>query len=114
MELKPEMLPHVVERLGALADETRIRLLLRLQQGQANVTQLVGELGIAQASVSKHLGLLKRAGLVDVKRQGAQSIYFIKDESVFEMCKIVCDGVLRHLREQHAALGLDQPSRRGK
>jgi DNA-binding transcriptional ArsR family regulator len=57
------------------------------------------ELNIRQASVSKHLGVLRRVGLVDVRQAGNKAIYRIKDESVFEMCNIVCDGVLRQVKE---------------
>ena len=62
------------------------------------------DLDIAQASVSKHLAVLREVGLVDVTRNANQAIYRIKDESVFEMCEIVCGGVIRHLREEQQAL----------
>ncbi len=98
------MIGRVVERLRAIADENRVRLLIRLKDGPANVSALTAELGIAQASVSKHLSVLRQAGLVDVERVGAQSRYFIADETVFELCQIVCDGVARHLRQQGRVL----------
>ena len=98
------MIPKVIERFRALSDESRIRLLIRLQDGPANVSTLQGELGIAQASVSKHLAILKQVGLVAVKRVGTQSVYEIADQSVFEMCRIVCDGVARQVREDQAVL----------
>jgi DNA-binding transcriptional ArsR family regulator len=101
---RPELLPSVVERLRALADESRLRILMRLREGEANVSTLVEDLDIAQASVSKHLAVLREVGLVDVTRQANQAIYRIKDESVFEMCEIVCGGVVRHLREEQQAL----------
>ena len=60
MSFRPELLPRMVQRLAALADETRIRLLLRLKEGPANVTALTAEMDVAQASVSKHLAVLRR------------------------------------------------------
>ena len=104
MKITEEMIERVVERLRAIADETRVRLLLRLQQGPCNVTTLTDELAIGQASVSKHLSVLRQAGLVAVERRGTNSVYRIADESVFDMCRIVCDGVLRHLRRQQELL----------
>jgi DNA-binding transcriptional ArsR family regulator len=103
--LKPELIPKVVERLKAIADESRIRLILRLGQGPCRVTQLAKELGLAQASVSKHLGVLKRVGLVSAERRGTEAIYHIHDQSIFELCDVVCGGVQRHLQEQAAVLG---------
>ena len=104
--LRSELIPKVVERLRALADESRIRLLLRLREGECNVTELTEQLGMGQASVSKHLLFLKQVGLVEARREGTQAIYRVRDESVFEMCSLVCDGVVRHLQREHAALKL--------
>jgi DNA-binding transcriptional ArsR family regulator len=104
--LKPELMSHVVARLRALADENRIRLLMRLKEGECNVSQLTQELGLAQASVSKHLSVLRQAGLIEVSRRGTSAYYRIHDDSVFEMCQIVCDGVIRRLQSQHSILRL--------
>jgi ArsR family transcriptional regulator len=106
-KLRAELIPKVVERLKALADETRLRLLLRLREGEANVTDLSRELGVAQASISKHLSTMRQVGLVQLRREGVQSIYSVRDESVFDMCEIVCEGVVRHMQEEHAALAPD-------
>ena len=99
-----ELTARVVERFRALADENRIRILARLQQGPANVTTLTRELAVNQASVSKHLAVLRQAGLVSFHRQGAQAVYSISDPSVETMCKLVCEGVREHFRRQHTAL----------
>ena len=96
-EMGEQMIGKVVERLRALADESRVRMLLRLKQGECNVTTLADELGIAQASVSKHLGVLRRVGLVDARRHGTQAIYCIRDQSIFELCKLVCASLLEEV-----------------
>jgi SAM-dependent methyltransferase len=58
-----------------LGDETRLRLLRVLSAGRLNVTELTGVLGLAQSGVSRHLGLLKDAGLVIEERDGGFSYY---------------------------------------
>ena len=103
-KFREELIPKVAERLKALADETRLRLLLRLRKGEANVTELSNELGVAQASISKHLSTMRQVGLIQVRREGVQAIYSVRDDRVFDMCEIVCDGVVRHLKAEHAAL----------
>jgi ArsR family transcriptional regulator len=103
-KFREELIPRVAERLKALADETRLRLLLRLRRGEANVTELSNELGVAQASISKHLSTLRQVGLIQVRREGVQAIYSVRDDKVFDMCEIVCDGVVRHLQQEHAAV----------
>jgi ArsR family transcriptional regulator len=58
-----------------LGDEARLRLLRVLDQDRFNVKELTGILGLAQSGVSRHLGLLKEAGLVVEERNGAYSFY---------------------------------------
>src|SRR5471030_1051433 len=58
-----------------LGDEARLRLLRVLARERLNVTELTGVLGLAQSGVSRHLGLLKDAGLVAEERDGGFSYY---------------------------------------
>jgi len=58
-----------------LGDEARLRLLRVLARERLNVTELTGVLGLAQSGVSRHLGLLKDAGLVREERDGAYTYY---------------------------------------
>lgn len=101
-----ELLARVAERFRALSDETRLRIMLRLKAGECSVGALAGDLGINQPSVSKHLAILRHAGLVDVRREGASSIFSCRDSSIYDMCEIVCGGVMRQLEKEFAALGM--------
>jgi DNA-binding transcriptional ArsR family regulator len=103
-DLSPPLIARVVERFKALADENRIRLLIQLRQEGSNVTALTRRLQMNQASVSKHLTVLKRVGLVKVQRQGTQAIYSIDDRSVFDLCQHVCNGVIRQLQKEQTVL----------
>jgi DNA-binding transcriptional ArsR family regulator len=59
-----------------LADPTRRALFERLcRDGEQTVTALTAQAGISQPAVSKHLGLLKQAGLVRDRPQGRQTHY---------------------------------------
>ena len=53
-----------------LSDSTRLRLLNLLAEGEVCVCDLHGTLGLDQPKVSRHLAQLRRAGLVEVKRDG--------------------------------------------
>ena len=55
----------------ALADETRVRILLALQRGELCVCQIVELLGLATSTVSKHISILKQARLVECRKEGA-------------------------------------------
>jgi ArsR family transcriptional regulator len=58
-----------------LGDPARLRLLRALSIDRFNVTELTGILGLAQSGVSRHLGLLKDAGLVREERDGIYAYY---------------------------------------
>jgi ArsR family transcriptional regulator, cadmium/lead-responsive transcriptional repressor len=61
----------------SLADPSRLAILRRLAAGEARVTDLVTELGLAQATVSAHLACLRDCALVDWRPAGRQSFYFL-------------------------------------
>ncbi|MBA2671656.1 MAG: helix-turn-helix transcriptional regulator [Gemmatimonadetes bacterium] len=106
-----EMISQAAQRLQALGDESRIRIMLALREaGEMSVSQLSEFLGMAQPTTSKHLSVLRQAGIVTVRREGALGFYAVHDASVFEICDLVCSGVRRRQEELNHALGIT-PSR---
>ena len=59
-----------INLLRILADPTRLRLLLLLEQEELSVAELQEILGMGQSRISSHLAQLKRAGVVDDRRAG--------------------------------------------
>lgn len=85
---------HLVSgRLKALADPTRLRILHVLEGGERCVGVLAQEVGAGQANVSKHLAMLRGAGLVRARRCGMNVYYSIDDPVVFRICRLVCDSL---------------------
>jgi len=58
-----------------LGDDVRLRILRLLAAERLNVSELTGILGIAQSGVSRHLGLLKDAKLVEERREGTFTFF---------------------------------------
>lgn len=77
----------------------RIALLDRLRDGEATVTELQEATGASQQNLSKHLGVLLRAGIVSRTKRGTSSVYAIADEGVFELCEQVCGALRRQASE---------------
>ena len=106
----PEPLVEVIaERLRVIAEPMRIRLLDRLRGGEATVQALAAATDASQQNVSKHLGVLLRAGVVGRRKAGTFVYYRIVDEGVFALCEQVCGSVqqqLRSLNELVAGVGL--------
>src|SRR5689334_7319401 len=61
--------------LKAAADASRLRILRILDRGELCICQIVEVLGLSQSTVSKHLRLLKNAGLVEEEKRGKWAFY---------------------------------------
>ncbi|HNR33918.1 MAG TPA: metalloregulator ArsR/SmtB family transcription factor [Candidatus Hydrogenedentes bacterium] len=59
----------------ALADESRVRVLMFLRGGELCVCQIIEMLGLAPSTVSKHMAILVQAGLVERRKNGKWHYY---------------------------------------
>lgn len=81
--------------MKALSDPNRIKILKLLQQKMMCVCELQGALGLAQPTVSKHLRILEKAGLVNGKKDGLWVNYSLSEgESSPYVASLL--GNLRH------------------
>ena len=69
-----------VDAFAMIADPNRRRILDTLRDGDADVGTLVERLGISQPLVSKHLGVLREAGSVDVRVDGKRRVYRLAED----------------------------------
>ena len=70
---------------AALAEPTRRHILDLLRDGERPVGSLVDELGISQPLVSKHLRVLRDAGLVEVRADAQRRMYRVRAEPLVEV-----------------------------
>jgi DNA-binding transcriptional ArsR family regulator len=71
--------------LEALAEPRRLQILDLLRDGERPVGDLVDGLGISQPAVSKHLRVLKDAGLVEARADAQRRLYRIRPEPLAEL-----------------------------
>lgn len=77
-------------RIGkALASGARIELLDLLCQTERTVEELADETGLSVANVSQHLQVMRRARLVEVRREGIYAFYRLADENVFRVWQAI-------------------------
>jgi ArsR family transcriptional regulator len=74
------LLTSTINLLRLLADPTRLRLLLLLEQEELSVAELQDILGMGQSRISSHLAQLRRAGVVENRRAG-KNVYYGATES---------------------------------
>ncbi len=74
---------NVLNIFKALSDETRLRILKLLEQGELCVCDIVAAFEMIQPKVSFHLAVLKEAGLIKDRKQGKWVNYSIDDSDIF-------------------------------
>lgn len=97
----PKLLPDaalelIAAQFRALSEPMRLRLLNTLMQRECTVGQLVEASGSGQANVSKHLAVLRSAGMIGSRKEGLNTFCYIADPVVQELCGLMC----RRLREE--------------
>lgn len=92
-EVSSELLDKIARRLKAMGNPVRLRILHALEDGEKSVSEILEIVGGRQANLSKHLNVLRSAGLVTNRRQGTNVCYRIRDEAVFAICRHVCDSL---------------------
>ncbi len=80
---------NLITAFKALADETRIKIIKLLEQGELCVCDIVAALDLQQSKVSFHLGVLKEAGLIQDRKEGKWTHYRIHDGDVFRRMLIL-------------------------
>ena len=98
-----------VTAYAALAEPSRRRILDLLRTGELPVNDLVERIKLSQPGVSKHLRVLREAGLVDVRRSGRHRFYRLRPEPLREVDEWLepyraamaarLDALERHLEE---------------
>ena len=106
------MVELIAGRFRILGEPMRIKLLDRLRDGDATVTELQEALGASQQNVSKHLGILLGAGMVGRTKRGNHAVYSIADDSLYELCEVVSQSAHRQLAELEAVLRAGAPQTR--
>ncbi len=71
-----------LDNAKALADPSRVRVLCALRENELCVCQIVELLGLATSTVSKHMSILRQAGLVESRKEGRWVYYRRPDAGV--------------------------------
>ena len=89
---------QVLNITRALGDENRLRALCMLQNGELCVCRIIEMLGLAPSTVSKHMSILKQAGLVETRRAGKWTFYRLAEKTDGPAETEIVAWVLRQLK----------------
>ena len=100
VDMGDEAIEMVAARFRLLGESSRLKLIIALEDGEKNVTTLVTLTKQTQANVSRQLQALTEAGILGRRKEGLHVIYYIAENSIFEMCDHVCGSLRRHIDAQ--------------
>jgi len=101
-----------------LGHPARIRVLELLREGERSVGELIPEVGLEPSHLSQQLGVLRRANLVQTRKEGATVLYSVSDPRIFELLAvakaILTTSLLgtRDLLAELETLDFPEPTRR--
>ena len=95
---------HVLPIARALENESRLRILLSLRSGELCLCQLIELLGAAPSTVSRHVELLRRAGLVEMRKEGRWHYYRLAGKHAPPVVREAIRWVTRALSEDQQVL----------
>ena len=108
LDLKPTIRPTppgAAPVFAALGDDTRLELVIRLSDLQPrSITQLTHGFAQTRQSISKHLAVLERAGVVASRRQGRENRYSLEPDGIeparhfLERASAQWDDAIRRLK----------------
>ena len=93
------------EILKALGHPSRIAILEILRRGEECVCRICPQLDGSQPNTSKHLAVLKRAGILDSRQEGTMTFYWVVDTRVYEILELAAEMVRREERGRLRRVG---------
>jgi len=92
---------------SALACDHRIEILKLLRSGEKSTFDIAPQLNVDISVVSRHLAVLRNAGIINYRKEGLQNYYSIADQRIFDLLDI-CKDILKDMadkqRERYSVL----------
>lgn len=98
--MSPKVVGFVAQRFKVLSEPLRLQILQHLARGESSVSEITNAVASTQPNVSKHLRILQDGDLVARRQVGNTVYYRIADDSVFELCQLVCGSLRERFMRQ--------------
>jgi len=92
------------ELFKTLAHPVRVRALEQLIEGERSVTELAAHIDVEISHLSQQLAVLRRAGIVETRREGTNVFYSLKDHHIDEIFAVARDMLISNLESSHSLL----------
>jgi ArsR family transcriptional regulator len=88
-----------------LGHPVRVRILELLREGERTVGDLQQQLQLDSSGTSQHLGVLRKQGILDGRREGTSVFYSVRDPRIFQLLEVARQILNSSLTESQAILG---------
>lgn len=107
--LEGRLLNLLVDRMRAIADPSRIRILTLLEKHEACVQELTDELGTCTTNqnISKHLNILYSNGIVSRRREGSRVYYALADYTACLLVRQATASLAGHVEDLVEVVGVE-------
>jgi DNA-binding transcriptional ArsR family regulator len=100
-QMKQKILEGQASILKALGQPTRLQILELLKEGERCVCEIFPAINQEQANVSKHLSILKQAGILESRKDGLRILYRLRTPEIMNLLTGVSKLLKAQAREQH-------------
>ena len=90
--------------LKSLAHPLRLQIIEHLKDKEASVGEMVKAIGVEQSGLSKHLSILRTAGIVSSRQEKAAVFYSIRDGDIFHVLRPIAEILRKKLKESQSVL----------
>jgi|SRR5579883_509593 len=90
--------------LKALAHPIRLGIIEHLKSRESSVGEIGKELAVEQSSLSKHLAVLRQAGILSSRQEGVTVHYSIRDREIFSVLRPIAEILRKRLQESQKVL----------
>ena len=97
-----------MEAFDALAQPKRREILRQLAAGEMSAGEVASRFSVTQPAISQHLKVLKQAGLVSERRDGARRVYSVRPEGLADLHDFLAEVMPAHLDRLKEAAEAEQ------
>ena len=105
------LLERQAELCQAMGNTSRLKIVHILQNGPQCVGNLAKTMGLSQATLSRHLAVLRNQGVVTAQRQGQENVYHLAHPKIMVICNLLQEVISEQVAHQSeiAQAFLDKP-----
>lgn len=92
--------------LKALAHPVRLQIVEFLKNGEKNVGSIIKALRVQQSSLSRHLTILREAGILKSRQQGTVIYYDIENHDIYHVLRPIAEMLRKKLKKTEAVLNV--------